>query len=207
MAGLEICCVDTSFEVANPSASIEEAHGFLELAADLESPLIRLFGGAPAGEPVHTSVRRAAERMSLLARRGRTLGVRAALETHDSFAAGAATAAVLAGAADEFAVAIYDTLNPFVAGEPPEQTLSSLGDRLALVHVKDGGAEPDTEECRLLGEGRVPIRWILGALARRGYEGWLSIEWEKLWQPQIAEPEVALPQYAETLGAYLTELE
>jgi sugar phosphate isomerase/epimerase len=205
-AGLEICCIDTSFEVANPDASIEEGYGCLELGATLGSPRIRVFGGAPEGEDIGISTGRAAERIARLAERGRELGVRVALETHDSFASGSSTASVLATVPDRYAGALWDTLNPFVVGEPPEQTLDAVWERLVHVHIKDGGVPPKTEECRLAGEGRVPMRSILAALDDRGYDGWLSVEWEKLWQPQIAEPEVALPHYANALSGWLAEL-
>jgi fatty-acyl-CoA synthase len=67
--------------------------------------------------------------------------------------------------------------------------------------------QPNINECRLLGTGTVPVPAILRALAARGYRGWLAVEWEKKWQPQIAAPEEALPQYAQTLRSYLRELE
>ena len=35
--GLALCCVDTSFKVADPRAALDEAYGYLELAAALES--------------------------------------------------------------------------------------------------------------------------------------------------------------------------
>jgi hypothetical protein len=40
-----------------------------------------------------------------------------------------------------------------------------------------------------------------------GYCGWLSVEWEKKWHPDLAEPEVALPQHAEKLRSCLASLE
>jgi sugar phosphate isomerase/epimerase len=201
-AGLAICCVDTSFKLADPAAALDEGYGYLELAAALDSPLIRLFGGAPAEEGWDTTVQRSAERLAALAERGRRLGVRVALETHDSFSAGRAVADVLAAVPDHFAGALWDTLHPYRAGETAEQTFDLIGDRLLHIHIKDGGVAPNVSECRLLGEGRAPIQSILKTVLARGYDGWLSVEWEKKWQPQIAEPEVALPQYIEKLREY-----
>ncbi|MDP9313621.1 MAG: sugar phosphate isomerase/epimerase [Chloroflexota bacterium] len=205
-AGLELCCLDTSLKVADPAASLDEGYGYLDLAAVLGSPLIRVFGGAPNGEPLESSAPRAAERLAALAERGRSVGVRVALETHDTFAAGQAVAAALASVPDEYAGALWDTLHPVRVGETAEETLDLIGGRLLHMHIKDGNVQPNINECRLLGEGTVPVQEILRALAARGYRGWLAVEWEKKWQPQIAEPEVALPQYAETLRTYLGEL-
>jgi sugar phosphate isomerase/epimerase len=201
-AGLCLCCVDTSVEIAGPDQDMEEALACVELAAALGAPLIRLFPGAPGGEPAETTARRTVERLSALARRGRELGVRIGVETHDSFATGDITARMLAGAPPDVGV-IWDTLNTVVAGEAPEVTFPLIAERLVHVHVKDGGSAPDPEENRLLGDGEVPIESIVRTLAAHRYEGWLSVEWEKLWQPEIADATVALPQYAGKLRPML----
>jgi sugar phosphate isomerase/epimerase len=113
---------------------------------------------------------------------------------------------VLSSVPDEYAGVLWDTLNPFQAGETAAQTFDLIGDRLIHMHIKDGGVAPDPNECRLLGEGRVPMQSILTTIAGQGYDGWLSVEWEKKWQPQLAGPEIALPQYAGKLRAYLQQL-
>jgi sugar phosphate isomerase/epimerase len=198
--------LDTSLKVADPTASLDEGYGYLELAAALGTPLIRVFGGAPEDESLEMAAARASERLMALAERGRRLGVRVALETHDSFAAGRSVAAALDQVADDYAGALWDTLHPVRVGETAEETLDLIGARLLHMHIKDGNVQPHINECRLLGEGTVPVQAILRALTARGYDGWLAVEWEKQWQPHIAEPEVALPQYAGTLRTYLREL-
>jgi len=35
------------------------------------------------------------------------------------------------------------------------------------------------------------------------YGGFYNFEWEKRWHPEIEEPEVAFPQFADVLGGYL----
>jgi fatty-acyl-CoA synthase len=47
---------------------------------------------------------------------------------------------------------------------------------------------------------------MLAALQGVGYAGWLAVEWEKKWHPDLAEPEIALPQHAEVLRGYLAQL-
>jgi fatty-acyl-CoA synthase len=58
----------------------------------------------------------------------------------------------------------------------------------------------------LLGEGEVPVREMLGLLAAGGYPGWISVEWEKRWHPEIEPPEVALPQHLAVLRPWITEI-
>jgi sugar phosphate isomerase/epimerase len=50
-----------------------------------------------------------------------------------------------------------------------------------------------------MGEGDIPIKECLSLLKARGYDGYVSVEWEKRWQPHLLEPEIALPQYAAAL--------
>jgi fatty-acyl-CoA synthase len=45
------------------------------------------------------------------------------------------------------------------------------------------------------------VRESIAALGALGYEGWLSIEWEKRWHPELAEPELALPRELAALRA------
>jgi len=47
-----------------------------------------------------------------------------------------------------------------------------------------------------MGRGEVPIFDAIDALSKGGYKGYYSFEWEKLWHPELAEPEIALADYA-----------
>jgi fatty-acyl-CoA synthase len=80
--------------------------------------------------------------------------------------------------------------------------LDLLGARLAYAHVKAVRRPPaghDDWWLVLLGEGEVPVQEMPRALTRRGYAGWVSVEWEKKWHPEIPDPEIALPQHIEWL--------
>jgi predicted xylose isomerase-like sugar epimerase len=38
-----------------------------------------------------------------------------------------------------------------------------------------------------------------------GYKGYFSYEWEKVWHPDLEEPEIAFPEYAEVMTGYLKD--
>jgi len=40
-------------------------------------------------------------------------------------------------------------------------------------------------------------------LGQIGYTGYLSLEWEKRWHPEIPDPEIAFPQYMERMREFL----
>jgi hypothetical protein len=54
--------------------------------------------------------------------------------------------------------------------------------------------KPEAWTYCLLSEGDMPLRTICTLLKQGSYDGYLSLEWEKKWHPEIEEPEVALPQ-------------
>jgi sugar phosphate isomerase/epimerase len=49
----------------------------------------------------------------------------------------------------------------------------------------------------LTGTGKLPLREIVANLNAIGYGRFVSFEWEKKWRPELAEPEVAIPQFAQ----------
>jgi hypothetical protein len=51
----------------------------------------------------------------------------------------------------------------------------------------------------------VPVKETVAVLAKGGYRGYYCFEWEKAWHPEIEEPEVAFPHYADQMRRYLTE--
>lgn len=213
LAGLPIVALGTSCRFNAPSraerqASEETARQYLALARDLGAPAIRVFGGQPpAGVDLATVAGWVAESLARLAPAAERLGVRVLLETHDAFSAGETVGRVLRQVDSPWVGALWDIRHPFRTGEPVAATLAALEGFLHHVHVGDGRRRPDGGwETTLLGEGEVPVREMLRALASRGYQGYLSVEWEKKWHPEIPEPEVALPQHARVLRAYLQEI-
>ena len=99
---------------------------------------------------------------------------------------------------------MWDSHHPYRVGESPADVYANLGRRILLAQVKDARRRPGGDwELVLLGEGEVPVREMLGLLAAGGYRGWISVEWEKRWHPEIAEPQVALPQHLRVLAEWM----
>jgi fatty-acyl-CoA synthase len=208
VAGIDVCALDTSCRFNQPDAAerarqIEEARRWIALAQEARVAVLRVFGGADeAGASPEDGNSWVAEGLNALAGDAEAAAVRVALETHDAFSAASRVAQVLAQAPSPAIGALWDSHHPYRAGESPQQVLDLLGPRLVHAHVKDARRHaPGSEEWDLvlLGEGEVPVREMLRALARHGYGGWVAVEWEKKWHPEIAEPEVALPQHSEWL--------
>jgi sugar phosphate isomerase/epimerase len=63
----------------------------------------------------------------------------------------------------------YDTANTTNFGYDAPAELRQLGDRVAMIHVKDTDGQH-------LGGGRVPFDAVKAAIAEIGYDGWLVLE-------------------------------
>jgi sugar phosphate isomerase/epimerase len=210
-AGLPIVAVDSSVRLTDDEPGAE-LRGFLQLASDWEAPLVRVFGGAlPDGEPDRqASLGRAAQVLEASVPTAERLGVAIGVETHDSFSASSVVAALLAMVPSGAVGAVWDSHHPYRMGQQPAEVWSDLGRRTLLAQVKDArrdAARQDGWQLVLLGEGEVPVREMLELLDTAGYPGWISVEWEKRWHPEIEEPEVALPQHLSVLRGWLTESE
>jgi sugar phosphate isomerase/epimerase len=92
--------------------------------------------------------------------------------------------------------------------ETPAEVYNLLAPRLLLAQVKDARRtpeRPDGWQLTLLGQGEVPVRDMLRLLDAAAYQGWISVEWEKHWHPEIEAPELALTQHLTQLHSWLSE--
>lgn len=210
-AGLPVAALDSSIRVAGtdkPERILADIDAFLGLAAEWGASSIRVFGGElPEGEPARSErIKAAAGLLEHAAGRAEEVGVRIGVETHDAFLASATVAELLAEVPSAWVGAVWDSHHPWRAGESARQVYDAIGSRLCLAQVKDAARDASEKsgwKLVLLGEGEVPVREMLELLEAGGYDGWVSVEWEKRWHPEIEEPEVALPQHLELLRSWL----
>jgi sugar phosphate isomerase/epimerase len=206
-AGLPVVAVDSSIRLTGEDPG-PDLRRFLELASDWEAPLVRVFGGtlAPDRSERHDQLRAAAQVLEDSVPLARRLGVAIGVETHDDFSASSVVAELLALTDPEWTGAVWDSHHPHRVGETPADVYANLGRRILLAQVKDARRRSDGDwQLVLLGEGEVPVRQMIGLLAAGGYPGWISVEWEKRWHPEIEPPEIALPQHRRVLAGWMEE--
>ena len=209
-AGLSMAIVDSMILLTADNAE-PELRRFLELANDWESPLIRVYGGPLAEEPRTrlNQIEAAAGVLQRVVPLAERLGVAIAIETHDAFSASSVVAELLAMVDSRWVGALWDTHHPHRMGERPAEVYKHIGPRVLHVQIKDArrsAAHKGGWQLVLLGEGEVPVREITGLLVAAGYGGWLSVEWEKYWHPEIEKPEIALPQHLKVLEEWAQDL-
>jgi sugar phosphate isomerase/epimerase len=124
------------------------------------------------------------------------------VETHDELPTGRDVARLLETAAEpERTGAIWDLLHPWRHGEQPARTLAALGNWLAYPQIKDAVSATDTTPV-LLGAGSVPLDEAGALLRDAGYDGWVSLEWERTWYPQVPPVTDVLPGARQWISHY-----
>ncbi|HTW10042.1 MAG TPA: sugar phosphate isomerase/epimerase family protein [Acidimicrobiales bacterium] len=210
-SGAQVCALDTSLQVTaeDRAAFLRDVEAMAEIAQQWGAPLLRLFGGKLPAEPAAraAALQRAAGALVEGAAVAAAYGTRLALETHDDFSSAHTVAEVLDQAAGS-AGAVYDSHHPHRMGEMPREVLEVLGGHVWHVQAKDAVRLPGDDNWRLvpLGEGEVPVQEMLAQLPKAGYSGWISLEFEKKWHPELAPPELALPPQAKLLRSWVEAL-
>lgn len=158
--------------------------GELRLAHDLGAEWVRVFPGAPRGEPTDPALEeRAGRRLAELAAAAAHLGVRVALETHDSHRTADDVLRLVRTPECDGVAIVWDVLHTWLGGEVPTETARLLRDRLGYVQVKDVAARDDLTPVPL-GTGVVPLALTL--TAAQGLTEWVSWEYERVWYPEVA---------------------
>ncbi len=209
-ANLGISCFSSGANMYNAQArqrarALAEVLEYAKLCRRFDVGFIRVFGGRVPEE---------VDRADAIAEAARMLDEMAALaspavvavETHDDWVDSAILRKVMLEVNSENVGVLWDLHHPFrLNGEPPAQTYENIGQWVVYTHVKDGRPRGDRDSQYVLpGQGGdVPLEEMIDLLRSGGYDGYLTLEWEKKWRPDLAEPEEALPAYAQYLKQFV----
>lgn len=210
--GLRVIGLGSSTNMHEPdpakrAAQLADARAFIALAGALGTPYVRVFGNEyPPNEPREVTLARIVSGLGELGAFAADHGVTVLIESHGAFTDSPTLKELLERAASPNVALLWDAHHTFVSGkEQPEDTVRNLGKWIRHTHLKDSVPAGSDRRYVLVGTGEVPVRRQVEALARIGYAGYYNFEWEKLWHPEIEEPEVAIPQFARVGGGYLRD--
>src|SRR6266487_66363 len=190
---------------AKRAAQLAEARRFIDLAQALGAPYVRVFGNNYVKDvPRADMLAHIARGLRELGDYARPKGVTVLIESHGDFTDSPALLEIVQRADSPAVALLWDAHHTFVSGkEAPEDTVRQLGRYIRHTHLKDSVAAGTDRRYVLTGTGDVPVRRQIQALVKIGYRGVYSLEWEKRWHPDIAEPEVAIAQFATVAAEYL----
>jgi len=210
---LRIACVSSSAHMDEPAGpkratQISDAKRFIDLAAALEAPYVRVFGTDSSGDesiaPGEGLKERVASGLKELGDYAAGHNVTVIIESHDRFVTSPVLREVLTRAGSDHVALLWDAHHTFADGkEDPEFTVSQLGKWIRHTHLKDSVPDGNQRKYVLTGRGDVPIKRQIATLQKLGYEGYFCFEWEKVWHPDLTDPEIAVADYARVVSGYL----
>lgn len=215
--------------------SIEGLRKVIGLATVLGAQYIRIYGGneqsgGVSGVPTatHSEKRmRLVQAMRQLGDEARDAGVTLVIENHfNTMTVSAAESAAMLREINHPNVGIlYDQANlAFTNKEAYTEAIDLQRGFIKYVHVKDLVFKTDSTEfissdvshqkesernvtTRIVGEGVLEWPRILSLLVAQGYEGWLSLEYERRWHAQdIPDASIGMKQSAQYLRKCIADL-
>jgi len=189
------------------AAQLDEARRFIDLAQALGAPYVRVFGNEYVKDvPRDAMLAHIAGSLHELGDYAKGKGVTVLIESHGDFTESPALLDILQRADSPNVALLWDAHHTYVSGkEQPEDTVAKLGRYIRHTHLKDSVPAGNDRRYVLTGTGDVPVKRQIAALAKIGYRGAYSFEWEKRWHAEIEEPEVAFAQYARVAADYLRD--
>lgn len=187
-------------EAAKRTEQLDHAKRYIDLAAQLECPYIRVFpNNLPKEYTKEATLEKIASGLVELTDYAKNIPVKILLETHGDVVRTDDLVWIMKQVDTRKVRLIWDYFNMFVVTkQPPKEMYAALKPYIEHVHMKDGVIGADGKfNYVYAGEGNGPINEALAILRKDNYSGYYSFEWEKRWHPEIADPELAFPKYVE----------
>lgn len=194
-----LCCIATSCQYADPAAAAqaaEETRAYINLAADVGCPRLRVFGGSiPKGVTRAQAADSLVDSLQSVAEQALARGVAVCLETHDSWCEPDHVAEIMRRVDHPGVTVNWDIMHPVrQANATMDRAFAALRPWIKHVHFHDGVMDGARVNLVPVGEGVIDHRRAVELLAQMGYADYLSGEWIS-WKP-----------YDEFLGSELAKM-
>ncbi len=192
---LSIPCIMTANDFTDPAFE-QEFSECIEVAVNLGVDYIGIFTENPDQERASESIGRILAQIS-------ERPVTVLVETAGAYADTAYLRDLLNRYSDDRLCALWDMYSTFVeAKEDAEQTITNLGAYVKHVHLHDFRTEEGRVLPELIGEGELPLEEMMNALRSVNYDGFISIDWNPDWAPEIADLEIILTHFENGMRAF-----
>lgn len=181
--------------------NLDEGKRFIDLAHELNCPYIRVFpNNLPKDQPRSATIDLIINGLLELGDYAKGSKVRVLMESHGDLVHTDDLVTVMKAAEHPNTGMIWDVTNMWtITKEDPKLVYPKLKKYIYHTHIKDAKKVDDKITYTRLGQGEVPIFEAIDLLIKGGYSGYFSFEWEKLWHPELEEPEIALADYSEVM--------
>lgn len=203
---LEIICLGASTQLHHSDpvkrkSHLDEAKRYIDLAQQLNSPYVRVFPDRlPKGEDRNATIDLIIQGLIDLADYAKGGKVSVLLEPHGNVVKIDDLFHIMENSENPHVGIVWDICNMWsITKEAPALAYEKLKKYIKHTHFRD---MDNKDKDVLLGKGEVPISEVVNALEQGNYDGYYSLEWEKRWQPDIEEPEIALPNFSKEIKKY-----
>jgi sugar phosphate isomerase/epimerase len=193
-------------DVAERQKHLDDAKRFIDLAQKLDCPYIRVFPNKLPKEDRQPTMDLIAQGLLAAGDYAKGSSVVVLMETHGDVVETAVIKQIMEAAKHPHVGLVWDVANMWtITKEPPAHAYSQLRDYIHHTHIKDALLVDGKPQYKLLGKGEVPIFEAIDLLRKGNYKGYYSFEWEKMWHPEIDEPEIAIADYSKAMKQHFKD--
>ena len=196
--GLFIPCISTDCTLQEADEAIlAQTHAYIDLAAKLHAPYIRVLGDTAPEPGENVDTERVTERLIRLAPEAAEKGVTMLLESNGVYADTKLLAETLHRVNHPAVAALWDINHPVrYANETPEETYANIGPYVRHIHVKDTAVDENGQIVyKMLGYGTLPLKEAFALLKRDGFTGCISLEWTKRWHNELEDAGIVFSHF------------
>ncbi len=213
--GIEVPCFSSSVKMMPPQGSdmddqISEIKSYACLCEAFGARMIRIFGGGFGDRTEEQAVSQAIENLNRLIEAVGGRDITLMLETHDDWIRTHLLRKLMKKLNSEKIGILWDVHHPYrLEGEAPEASWDNIGEWVKYTHFKDSRIDNDSKrgyQLCLPGDGDIPLKEIISLLNNSGYDGYLTLEWERRWHPEIQEADIAFPRYVSVIREILGQI-
>jgi len=188
--------------------NLDEGKRFIDLAQQLTCPYIRVFpNNFPKDQDKKTTIDLIVKGLLTLGDYAKNKNVTVLMETHGDAVHIDDLVTITQAAQHPQVGLVWDPVNMWtVTKESPTAAYNALKKYIRHTHIKDAVLVDGKPQYKFLGQGEVPIFEAVDALAKDNFKGFFSFEWEKLWHPELADPELAISDYTKAMQKHFANM-
>ena len=184
--GLCIPALDSSVDISAGKEQIQAAKDLIDLAAAAGVERVVVVAQNDDESAIHAA-------LAELVPYAEASDVVLLIESSGIFSSTTRMAGIMDRYASDYLGTLWDVHNVYrTGGETPAQTVKNLGAYIKHVHMRDSD---DDGSFNLVGEGTLPIDEVVRALSSIDYDGYVSLEWDPTWMPDLTDMEVIFPHF------------
>ncbi len=195
-AGIGIACLSSTLAAApGHPRCVNDIRRFIDTAQAVGCGMVKVRDVVVGRGRTHAEVAsRWAVAMASAADHAAEAGVALVIENAQSFRTASQVWMILEALGDPAVGACWDPLSAALAGETPIISVPVLNSRMRLVQVRDALIDGGTSSLCVIGRGSVLLPELFRRLRGVGYDGWVSVHWDRALFPTLAAADAVLPE-------------